>query len=200
MRRDHMAAHRRHDISDKYGQILKNFFPVPKAVSVVLPPITDCLSTPSSGYWEPGLRGGIYPPILATGKIHIAASADGEIGEFGRKYSKLSLSNLILNGSSLMPVIAKYIPMRQALREVMRPWAAQKGAQLKNTSGRGCAWYAGQSYCYRRYPSWLPRSLCVNWWVECRRTFGRSRLRYGGYSPQSRWIWLPCCHPPKEKS
>ena len=54
MRRDHMAAHRRHDISDKYGQILKNFFPVPKAVSVVLPPITDCLSTPSSGYWEDG--------------------------------------------------------------------------------------------------------------------------------------------------
>ena len=54
-------------------------------------------------------------------QLDITASADGEIGEFGRKYSKLSLSNLILNGSSLMPVIAKYIPMRRALREVMRP-------------------------------------------------------------------------------
>ena len=26
-----------------------------------------------------------------------------------------------------------------------------KGAQHKDTSGRGCAWYASQSYCYRRY-------------------------------------------------
>jgi len=27
----------------------------------------------------------------------------------------------------------------------------QKGAQHQDTSGRGCAWYAGQNPCYTRY-------------------------------------------------
>jgi len=33
-----------------------------------------------------------------------------------------------------------------------------KGAQLKDTLGRGCAWYAGQRYCYSRYRSGLQSS------------------------------------------
>ena len=116
-----MAAHRRHDISDKVWANIEKLLPGSKG-SVGRPSADNRLFI-YAVFWilRTGARGGIYPPILATGKIHIAASADGEIGEFGRKYSKLSLSNLILNGSSLMPVIAKYIPMRRALREVMRP-------------------------------------------------------------------------------
>ena len=31
--------------------------------------------------------------------------------------------------------------------------AKTKGAQYKDTSCRGCEWYANQSYCYRRYQS-----------------------------------------------
>ena len=117
-----MAAHRRHDISDKVWANIEKLLPGSKG-SVGRPSADNRLFI-NAVFWI--LRTGapwrdLPPPILATGKIHIDASADGEIGEFGRKYSKLSLSNLILNGSSLMPVIAKYIPMRRALREVMRP-------------------------------------------------------------------------------
>ena len=31
----------------------------------------------------------------------------------------------------------------------MKAWAAQKGTQHKNSFGRGYAWYAGPSHCYR---------------------------------------------------
>lgn len=116
-----MAAHRRHDISDKVWANIEKLLPGSKG-SVGRPSADNRLFI-NTVFWI--LRTGApwrdLPPDLGDWKIHIAASADGEIGEFGRKYSKLSLSNLILNGSSLMPVIAKYIPMRRALREVMRP-------------------------------------------------------------------------------
>ena len=64
-----------------------------------------------------------------------------------------------------MTVTAKFIRMRRAQRKVMRPWVAEKQAQLKNTSCRGCAWYTGQRCCYRGYPSWLQKGLCANWRV-----------------------------------
>ena len=40
-----------------------------------------------------------------------------------------------------------YIKVHQngtGTKGVTRTWGAQKGAQLKDTSGRGCAWYAGR--------------------------------------------------------
>ena len=43
--------------------------------------------------------------------------------------------------------------MRQARGAAIKGWAAQKGAQHQDTSGRGCAWYAGPNHCYRGYPS-----------------------------------------------
>ena len=116
-----MAAHRRHDISDRAWANIEKLLPGSKGC--VGRPSADNRLFINAVFWilrtEAPWRD--LPPILTTGKIHIAASADGEIGEFGRKYSKHSLLNLILNGSSLMPVIAKFIHMRRALREVMRP-------------------------------------------------------------------------------
>ena len=51
-----------------------------------------------------------------------------------------------------------YIKVHQngtGTKGVTKTWGAQKGAQLKDTSGRGCAWYAGQGYYYTRYNSGL---------------------------------------------
>ena len=33
-------------------------------------------------------------------------------------------------------------------KEAMSRWDAQKGAQHQDTSGCGCAWYAGQNHYY----------------------------------------------------
>ena len=110
-----------HDISDRAWANIEKLLPGSKG-SIGRPSADNRLLI-TAVFWilRTGVRGGIYPQLLATEKIHIAASADGEIGAFGRKYSKLSLSNLILNASSLMPAIAKFIHMQRALREVMRP-------------------------------------------------------------------------------
>ena len=111
-----MTAHRRHDISDRAWANIEKLLPGSKG-SVGRPSADNRLFI-NAVFWI--LRTGApwrdLPPDLGDWK-----NTHRRFGEFGRKYSKLSLSNLILNGSSLMPVIAKYIPMRRALREVMRP-------------------------------------------------------------------------------
>jgi transposase len=43
--------------------------------------------------------------------------------------------------------------MPRGPRAETKRWGAQKGAQYEATLGRGCAWYAGQSTYYIRYPS-----------------------------------------------
>ena len=40
--------------------------------------------------------------------------------------------------------ILKSIRTGQEQKGATKIWGAQKGAQLKDTSGRGCAWYAGR--------------------------------------------------------
>jgi len=50
------------------------------------------------GYCGQGHHGEIYLLTLATGRIRIEDFADGEIGESGKKYLKLSLLSLILSG------------------------------------------------------------------------------------------------------
>ncbi|CBJ92502.1 hypothetical protein XNC1_4480 [Xenorhabdus nematophila ATCC 19061] len=54
-----------------------------------------------------------------------------------------------------MPATLKFIPMQPVLKGGIKIWGAQKGAQLKDTFGRGCAWYAAQSNDYKRYHSGL---------------------------------------------
>ena len=152
-----MAAHRRHDISDKEWANIEKLLSGSKG-SIGLPSADNRLLI-NAVFWI--LRTGApwrdLPSHLGDWKIHIDAFVDGEIGGFGKKYLKISLSNLILNGSSLMPAIAKFIRMGQALRKVMRQRVVQKGAQLKNTSGRGCAWYAGQSCCSEGVPELIAK-------------------------------------------
>ena len=53
----------------------------------------------------------------------------------------------------------RFIPMRLGHGAATKTWPAQKGAQLQDTSGRGCAWYAGQNVCYGRYHSGLRSGL-----------------------------------------
>lgn len=42
----------------------------------------------------------------------------------------------------------KCITMQLEPRSVTRQWDAQKGAQHKDTSGRGCSWFAGAIFCH----------------------------------------------------
>lgn len=61
----------------------------------------------------------------------------------------------------------------------MRRSVSQKGAKHQNTSGRGCAWYAGPSSCYGRSRGRLHASWRVDKPLQSRCPDCRQRLRYG---------------------
>ena len=46
-------------------------------------------------------------------------------------------------------------------------WDVQKGAQLKDTSGRGCAWYADQNGYHVRYRCGLHAGLQPHRGIRC---------------------------------
>ena len=58
--------------------------------------------------------------------------------------------------------MSKYILTPLALEVETRQWAVQKGAQHQNTSGRGCAWYAGAILCHFWYHSGLHNCSAVD--------------------------------------
>ena len=80
-----------------------------------------------------------------------------------------------------MPAIAKCIRMRQVQKAAIRIWVAQKGAQHKDTSGRGWAWYAAQNYYYGRYQSrlhagWSPDRRAWCWYLLADRGYDSNAI------------------------
>ena len=93
-----MLPHRRHDISDTFWEKLKPHLPGRKGK--VGRPATDNRLFINAVFWilRTGLRGGIYPRIMATGKMSIGDFVAGAIGAFGRIYWKFWWMNRTMNG------------------------------------------------------------------------------------------------------
>ena len=110
-----MTAHRRHDILGKAWANIEKLLLGSKG-SIGRPSADNRLFI-NAVFWilRTGLRGGICLLILVTEKNTHRRFCRWRNREFGKKYLMLSLSNLILNGSSLTLVIAKFIRMRRAL-------------------------------------------------------------------------------------
>lgn len=116
-----MAAHRRHDISDKVWANIEKLLPGSKG-SVGRPSADNRLFI-NAVFWI--LRTGApwrdLPPDLGDWKNTHRRFCRWRDRGVWEKILEALIVEPDLNGSSLMPVIAKYIPMRRALREVMRP-------------------------------------------------------------------------------
>ena len=132
-----------------YGVYLSLSFPEDKEAREERPRITDCLSMRCSGFFAQEPLGAIFLQSTVTGKIPIAVFVVGVT-----KIWEKILSHLMdMPDFKWLLIDSTYwlIHMLPVQKEAMRRWDAQKGAQHQDTSGRGCAWYAGQNHYYRRY-------------------------------------------------
>ena len=150
-----MKAHRRHDISDNVWHLLEPHLPGRSGSWGGI--ARDNRLFINAVFWimRTGAPWRDLPPDYGCWSNITADLFAGEIKASGNSWWKYWLTSQTMNGWWLMPVTARCILMRQEPKKAIRTWIAQKGAQHKIASGRGCAWYAGQGYYYRRYNSRL---------------------------------------------
>ena len=98
-----------------------------------------------------GHRGRIYYRIMVIGAMRTAVL-------FARVCGKDLLEVLIDDSDyeriMIVSVIAKLIPMPPGLQAEIRTWVAQKRVQQQNTSGSGCALFAGWSRLWQQCDYW----------------------------------------------
>lgn len=152
----------RHDISDKLWERIEGKIPWSKGYTGR--PAYDNRRFINAVFWI--LRTGApwrgLPKDYGDWKIRIADFVDGAIWECGKKFLRWWLENLIYNGWWLIRHSANVINTRPERLGGMRRSVSKKGAKQQGTCGRGCAWYAAQSYCYKRYRRWLQKSYRID--------------------------------------
>ena len=145
------AAYHRHDISDRVWELLEPHLPGREGTRGVTARDNRCFLNAVFWILRTGAPWRDLPPDYGDWKnTHRRFCRWRDAGVWERLLeiliSEPDFEWLMIDASHI-----KVHPHAAGAHGGNQDMGRTKGAQLKDTSGRGCAWYAGQNVCHSRY-------------------------------------------------